>query len=143
EREARLLEEGVPAYTTTPGWLGYPDETVDRLAREAVADGFRQIKLKVGRDLADDRRRFEVARRAVGEDVRIAVDANQCWEVGQAVDWVRGLAEFDPWWIEEPTSPDDVLGHRTIRQAVRPIRVATGEHVQNRVVFKQLLQAEA
>ncbi|MGH3424851.1 MAG: enolase C-terminal domain-like protein, partial [Nocardioidaceae bacterium] len=143
EWERRLLTDGVAAYTTTPGWLGYDDATVDRLARQAIADGFTQIKLKVGRDVADDRRRFAVAREAVGPGVRIAMDANQCWDVGEAIEWVGQLAEYDPWWIEEPTSPDDVLGHRAIRQGVTPVKVATGEHVQNRVIVKQLLQAEA
>ena len=112
--------EGYPAYTTTPGWLGYYDEKLDRLAREAVADGFSQIKLKVGADLDDDVRRMQVARAAVGAGVRIAVDANQRWDVGDAIDWMRALAPFDPYWIEEPTSPDDVLGHAAIRRAVDP-----------------------
>ncbi|WP_309225305.1 enolase C-terminal domain-like protein [Quadrisphaera sp. INWT6] len=143
EREALLLERGYPAYTTTPGWLGYSDEKLERLAREAVADGFTQIKLKVGADLTDDVRRMKVARAAVGDDVRIAVDANQRWDVGQAIAWMHALAPFDPYWIEEPTSPDDVLGHATVRRAVHPTKVATGEHVANRVVFKQLLQLRA
>ena len=143
ERIAEIERDGYPAYTTSPGWLGYSDEKVVRLAREAVAAGFRQIKLKVGADLEDDRRRFAAARRAVGPDVRIAVDANQRWDVGSAVEWVGALAEFDPWWVEEPTSPDDILGHAEIRRRVAPIKVATGEHVHNRVMFKQLLQAEA
>ncbi len=143
EREGVLLERGYPAYTTSPGWLGYSDEKLARLAREAVAAGFSQIKLKVGADLADDVRRLRAARAAVGPGVRVAVDANQRWGVGEAVEWVRALAEFDPYWVEEPTSPDDVLGHAAIRAAVAPVRVATGEHVQNRIVFKQLLQAGA
>ena len=142
-RQASLLRRGYPAYTTSPGWLGYSDEKLTLLAQEAVAAGFRQIKLKVGADLADDVRRFKAARTAVGPGLRIAVDANQRWSVPEAVDWVRALAEFDPYWIEEPTSPDDVLGHATIRAAVAPVKVATGEHVQNRVIFKQLLQAQA
>jgi L-fuconate dehydratase len=142
-REAALRSQGIAAYTTTPGWIGYDDETVDRLSREAVAAGFKQIKLKVGRELADDRRRFSVARRAVGDGIRIAMDANQCWDVPDAITWVKQLQEFDPWWIEEPTSPDDILGHAAIRKEIAPIKVATGEHVQNRVIFKQLLQAEA
>ncbi len=138
-----LLAEGYPAYTTSPGWLGYSDEKLARLSREAVADGFDLIKLKVGGDVDDDVRRLRVAREAVGPDVRIAVDANQRWDVQEAIAWTRRLAPFDPWWIEEPTSPDDVLGHAAIRQAVAPVKVATGEHAQNRVVFKQLLQAGA
>ena len=143
EREEELLETGYPAYTTTPGWLGYTDDKLVRLAREAVADGFTQIKLKVGGNLDDDIRRMRLAREAVGPDVRIAIDANQRWDVGQAIEWVNALAPYDPWWIEEPTSPDDVLGHAAVRRGVRPVRVATGEHVANRVVFKQMLQAEA
>ncbi|WP_020573332.1 enolase C-terminal domain-like protein [Actinopolymorpha alba] len=143
DRERRLRAEGLAAYTTTPGWLGYDDATAERLAREAVAQGFRQIKLKVGHNLDDDRRRLAVARKAVGPEIRIAVDANQCWDVADAVSWVGQLREFDPWWVEEPTSPDDVLGHRAIRDGIAPIKVATGEHAQNRVVVKQLLQAGA
>ena len=142
-REGELLERGYPGYTTSPGWLGYSDEKLTRLAREAVAAGFTQIKLKVGADLADDVRRLGVARAAVGPGVRVAVDANQRWGVAEAVGWVGALARFDPYWVEEPTSPDDVLGHAAIRAAVAPVRVATGEHVQNRIVFKQLLQAGA
>ncbi|MEU2338973.1 L-fuconate dehydratase [Streptomyces sp. NPDC006654] len=143
ERRTRLLERGFPAYTTSAGWLGYDDEKLTRLAAQAVADGFRQIKLKVGADLADDIRRCRVARAVVGPDIRMAVDANQRWDVDEAIRWTKALAEFDPYWIEEPTSPDDILGHAAVRRAVAPIRVATGEHVQNRIVFKQLLQAGA
>jgi len=142
-RERELLRRGYPAYTTSPGWLGYSDEKLTRLARRAVAEGFTQIKLKVGANLADDIRRMRAARAAVGPAVRIAIDANQRWNVAEAIAWTRALAGFDPYWIEEPTSPDDVLGHATIRAAVAPVRVATGEHVQNRIVFKQLLQAAA
>jgi L-fuconate dehydratase len=141
ERMAHLKEVGYPAYTTSPGWLGYSDEKLAGLARQAVVDGFTQIKLKVGADLVDDLRRLRVARETVGPDFRIAVDANQRWDVDGAIAWMRELAPFDPYWIEEPTSPDDVLGHAAIRRGVAPVRVATGEHVQNRVVFKQLLQA--
>jgi L-fuconate dehydratase len=143
ERIARLLERGYPAYTTTPGWLGYSDAKLARLAREAVTDGFTQIKLKVGALLEDDVRRMRVAREAVGPDIRIAVDANQRWDVAPAIDWMRALAPYDPYWIEEPTSPDDILGHAAVRAALSPIKVATGEHIANRVVFKQLLQAGA
>jgi L-fuconate dehydratase len=143
ERRARLLAEGYPGYTTTPGWLGYSDEKLARLAKEAVAEGFTQIKLKVGASVEDDIRRVRLARETVGPDIRIAVDANQRWEVAEAIDWVGQLAPYDIAWIEEPTSPDDVLGHAAIARAVAPVPVATGEHVQNRVVFKQLLQARA
>jgi L-fuconate dehydratase len=143
QREAQLLATGYPAYTTSPGWLGYSDEKLTRLAQQAVAEGFEQIKLKVGADLSDDIRRLAAARAAVGPDYRIAIDANQRWDVGAAIAWIQELARFDPYWIEEPTSPDDVLGLQAIRTAVAPIKVATGEHVQNRIVFKQLLQAGA
>jgi L-fuconate dehydratase len=143
EREALLRERGYPAYTTTPGWLGYDDAKLVRLCHEAVAEGFTQIKLKVGADLDDDIRRMRLAREAVGPDIRIAIDANQRWDVADAIRWVEALAPYDVWWVEEPTSPDDILGHAAIAKAIAPIRVATGEHVQNRVVFKQLLQADA
>ena len=143
ERTARLRAEGYPAYTTTPGWLGYDDDKLARLTKEAVAAGYSQIKLKVGANLDDDLRRLAIARQTVGREVRIAVDANQRWDVPVAIAWARRLAEFDVWWIEEPTSPDDILGHAAIRRAVAPTRVATGEHVQNRIMFKQLLQASA
>ncbi|MFF2995111.1 L-fuconate dehydratase [Streptomyces sp. NPDC057950] len=143
ERATALRENGFPAYTTSPGWLGYSDEKLSRLAAEAVAGGFTQIKLKVGADLTDDVRRCRVARSVVGPGIRIAIDANQRWNVDEAIDWTRALAEFEPYWIEEPTSPDDVLGHAAVRKAVAPVKVATGEHVQNRIVFKQLLQAGA
>ncbi|WP_426513660.1 enolase C-terminal domain-like protein [Dactylosporangium sp. McL0621] len=143
EREEHLLREGYPAYTTTPGWLGYDDEKLARLCKEAVADGYHLIKLKVGADLADDVRRLGIARDAVGPQVRIAVDANQIWGVADATDWMHELSTFDPYWIEEPTSPDDVLGHAAVRRALAPIKVATGEHVHNAVMFKQLLQAGA
>ncbi|MFI1508693.1 enolase C-terminal domain-like protein [Streptomyces sp. NPDC020597] len=143
EREAILLESGYPGYTTSPGWLGYSDDKLTRLAKQAVADGFTQIKLKVGADRDDDVRRLRTARAAVGNGIRIAIDANQRWNVAEAVEWTNALAEFDPYWIEEPTSPDDILGHAAVRRAVAPVKVATGEHVQNRIVFKQLLQAGA
>jgi len=142
-REARLLAEGYPAYTTTPGWLGYDDEKLVRLSLQAVADGFAQIKLKVGADRGEDQRRLALVREAVGPDVRIAIDANQSWGVSEAIEWVQSLRGQDPYWIEEPTAPDDVLGHAAIRRAVAPVRVATGEHGHNRILFKQLLQAQA
>jgi L-fuconate dehydratase len=143
EREAVLLERGYPAYTTTPGWLGYDDEKLAHLSRLAVADGFGLIKLKVGANLADDVRRLRIARAAVGPDMPIAVDANQVWGVPEAIAWMNQLKPYSPYWIEEPTSPDDVLGHAAIRRAIAPIRVATGEHAANAVMFKQLLQAGA
>jgi L-fuconate dehydratase len=143
EREADLLANGYPAYTTSPGWLGYSDEKLVRLTKEALDEGFTQIKLKVGADTAEDVRRFRLAREVTGPDVRIAVDANQRWDVGTAIEAINALAPFDPYWVEEPTSPDDILGHAAIRAAIAPVKVATGEHVQNRVVFKQLLQAGA
>ncbi|MGW2560168.1 enolase C-terminal domain-like protein [Streptomyces sp. NPDC001514] len=141
-RAERLRAEGYPAYTTSPGWLGYSDTKLVTLARQAVADGFGQIKLKVGADLDDDVRRLKLARAAVGPAVRIAVDANQRWDVPDALRWMEALAPYEPHWIEEPTSPDDVLGHAAVR-AGQPVKVATGEHAANRVVFKQLLQAGA
>ncbi|WP_324642985.1 L-fuconate dehydratase [Pseudarthrobacter sp. LT1] len=142
QRIAELKADGFPAYTTSPGWLGYSDEKLVRLSKEAAADGFSMIKLKVGGDINDDRRRMALAREAVG-DLPIAIDANQRWEVSEAIGWVNQLSEFSPYWIEEPTSTDDVLGHAEIRRGVAPVRVATGEAVQSRIVFKQLLQAGA
>ena len=141
-RIASLQADGYPAYTTSPGWLGYSDEKLVRLSREAAADGFSMIKLKVGGDINDDRRRMALARQAVG-DLPIAIDANQRWEVSEAIEWVNQLAEFNPYWIEEPTSTDDILGHAEIRKGISPVRVATGEAVASRIVFKQLLQAGA
>ncbi len=143
DRERTLAEHGYPAYTTTPGWLGYDDAKLARLAREAVADGFELIKLKVGASLDEDLRRLAIAREAVGPDIGIAIDANQRWGIDEAITWVNRLSEFDPYWIEEPTSPDDILGHALIRAKVAPVRVATGEHAHSRVMFKQLLQAGA
>ncbi|MFI7449159.1 L-fuconate dehydratase [Nonomuraea sp. NPDC049714] len=143
ERINRLMADGYPAYATSPGWLGYDDDKLRRLCQEALEQGFGQIKLKVGADLADDIRRLRVAREVCGPDYPIAIDANQRWDVGSAIAWVRALAEFRPHWVEEPTSPDDVLGHAAIAEGIRPVPVATGEHVQNRIVFKQLLQAGA
>jgi L-fuconate dehydratase len=142
-READLLADGYPAYATTPGWLGHTDDTLATLAAQAVADGFGLVKLKVGADIAADARRCRLARDVLGPDVRLAVDANQRWDVGTAIEAVRALAPYDLWWVEEPTSPDDVLGHAAIRAAIAPIRVATGEHVANRVMVKQLLKAHA
>jgi len=143
ERERRLLEEGFPAYTTSAGWIGYPEESLAERAREAVAAGFGHLKLKVGADAERDLRRARLVREAIGPGIRLSLDANRAWGVGQAIEAIRKLAEVDPYWIEEPTGPDDVVGHKRIRDAVAPVRVATGEHVQNRVVFKQLLQLGA
>jgi L-fuconate dehydratase len=142
-RMETLLERGYPAYTTSPGWLGYPDEKLARLAKQAVAEGFRTIKIKVGRDLADDVRRCRIAREAIGAGVGLAIDANQRWDVPAAITWLQALTDFDIAWAEEPTSPDDILGHARIRQAVAPMPVSTGEHTHNRVIFKQLFQAKA
>ncbi|HEV2441649.1 MAG TPA: enolase C-terminal domain-like protein [Steroidobacteraceae bacterium] len=142
-RMETLLERGYPAYTTSPGWLGYSDEKLARLAKQAVADGFRTIKLKVGRDVADDVRRCRIARQTIGAGIGLAIDANQRWDVPAAVTWLRALADFDVAWAEEPTNPDDILGHATIRRAVAPMPISTGEHTHNRVVFKQLFQAKA
>jgi L-fuconate dehydratase len=142
-REAEMIATGYPAYTTSPGWLGYSDDKLARLCREALAEGFGQIKLKVGAVLEDDIRRLRIAREVCGTGFPIAIDANQRWEVSEAIEWVNALAEFEPAWIEEPTSPDDILGHAEIARGIAPIRVATGEHAQNRMIFKQLLQARA
>jgi L-fuconate dehydratase len=142
-REAEMRRDGYPAYTTSTGWLGYPDEKVRRLCREAVGQGWTAFKMKVGQNLADNERRAGLMREEIGPSRKLMMDANQCWDVGEAVGQMQRLARFDPWWIEEPTSPDDVLGHAAIARAIAPIRVATGEMCQNRVVFKQLLQANA
>jgi len=138
-----MLGDGYPAYTTSAGWLGYSEEKMRRLAREALAHGWTHFKQKVGGDIEEDVRRATILREEIGWDRKLMMDANQVWDVDQAVANMRRLAAFDPWWIEEPTSPDDILGHATIRRRIAPIRVATGEHCQNRVMFKQLLQASA
>jgi L-fuconate dehydratase len=143
QRIAYLLDRGYPAYSTTPGWLGYPDEKMMALARSAVDSGFRTIKLKVGLDVNDDVRRCRRARETVGPQIAIAADANQRWGVADAIEWIKRLAPFDLAWVEEPTSPDDVLAHRAIRDAVAPTPISTGEHTQNRILFKQFLQHEA
>jgi len=143
-RVATLQAEGYPCYTTSAGWLGYSDEKLRRLAQEAVDAGFNHIKLKVGRDLQDDIRRLTVAREVLGPDRHLMIDANQVWEVDQAIDWVRQLAFAKPWFIEEPTSPDDVEGHRKIREGIAPVvKVATGEMCQNRIMFKQFIMRGA
>jgi L-fuconate dehydratase len=143
ERIAELEKSGYPCYTTSAGWLGYSDDKLRRLCQEAVDAGYKHIKLKVGANLEDDIRRCSIAREVIGPDANLMIDANQIWDVPQAIEWVGHLAEFKPLWIEEPTSPDDVLGHAAIRKAVHPIGVATGEHGMNRVLFKQMFQAEA
>jgi L-fuconate dehydratase len=143
EREQEMLARGFPAYTTSAGWLGYSDEKIRGLSREAVAQGWAHVKIKVGRDVEDDARRARIIRQEIGPDRKLMMDANQVWDVDKAIANMGRLAEFDPWWIEEPTSPDDVLGHARIARAVTPIGVATGEHGMNRVLFKQLMQADA
>lgn len=143
EREQQMLREGYPGYTTAAGWLGYSEEKMRRLAREAVDAGWTHLKQKVGADIEQDMRRAQILREELGWDRKLMMDANQTWDVDEAVSNMRRLAEFDPWWIEEPTSPDDVLGHAAIRQRIHPIGVATGEHAHNRVMFKQFFQAGA
>jgi len=143
EREQEMLARGFPAYTTSAGWLGYSDEKVRGLSREAVAQGWGHVKIKVGRDVEDDARRARIIREEIGPDRKLMMDANQVWDADEAIANMGRLAEFDPWWIEEPTSPDDVLGHARIARAVAPVGVATGEHGMNRVLFKQLFQADA
>jgi len=143
ERELQIVADGYPAYTTSAGWLGYDDDKVVSLVREALADGFRHVKMKVGLDVESDARRAALIKGELGADGVLMMDANQVWSVDGAIAAMQTLREFDPWWIEEPTSPDDVLGHARIRREIAPVRVATGEHVMNRIVFKQLFQAEA
>lgn len=142
-RIATLRAEGYPCYTTSAGWLGYDDDKLRRLCREAVDAGFKHVKMKVGRDLDDDIRRLKIARDECGPDINLMIDANQVWEVDEAIDWVKELSFVNPWFIEEPTSPDDVEGHRKIRNAIKPVQVATGEMCQNRIVFKQLIMRGA
>lgn len=143
QREKTLLLEGYPCYTTSAGWLGYSDEKLARLCQEAVDEGFNYIKLKVGRDVEEDKRRVKIAREIIGPDRHLMIDANQIWEREQAIEWVKQLAFSNPWFIEEPTSPDDVEAHRAIRFAIQPIQVATGEMCQNRIMFKQFIMREA
>jgi L-fuconate dehydratase len=142
-REAEMRERGFPAYTTSAGWLGYSDDKLRALLHAALADGWTHIKMKVGANLADDLRRAQLIRAAIGPERTLMMDANQVWGVDEAIANMAELARFDPLWIEEPTSPDDILGHAAIARAVAPIGVATGEHVQNRIIFKQLFQADA
>ncbi|CQH16240.1 TPA: enolase C-terminal domain-like protein [Yersinia enterocolitica] len=141
QREEEMLRDGFPGYTTAAGWLGYSEEKMRTLARQAVADGWTHLKQKVGADIEQDIRRATILREELGWDYKLMMDANQIWDVDQAVENMRRLAAFDPWWIEEPTSPDDILGHAAIRQRIAPIGVATGEHAHNRVMFKQMFQA--
>jgi L-fuconate dehydratase len=143
DRVAVLQRDGHAAYTTSAGWLGYSDDKIRDLARAAVADGWNAIKMKVGGNLSDDIRRAGVLREILGPDRLLMTDANQVWEVDQAITWMAELKGVDPYWIEEPVSPDDILGHARVRQGVAPIRVATGEHCHNRIMFKQFLQAGA
>ena len=140
---AALTGDGLPAYITSAGWLGYSEQQVRDLCRAALADGWRSFKTKVGVDIASDVRRCEIMREELGADIQLMADANQVWDVPEAIAWIEHLRPFDLRWIEEPTSPDDILGHATIRKAIAPIGVATGEHAANRVIFKQLLQAQA
>lgn len=145
ERVATLLNKGIPAYTTGAGWLGYSDDKLRRLCREAMSVGFTHLKIKVGRDIEDDMRRSRIIREEIGYERKLMMDANQVWDVGNSIEHMKKLAQFKPWWIEEPTSPDDILGHAAIAKALKPlgVGVATGEHCQNRVMFKQLMQADA
>lgn len=143
QRIERLQRHGFPAYTTSPGWLGYDDDKLRRLCARAVSEGFRHIKIKVGENIEDDVRRCRIARETIGNDIRLMIDANQIWEVGEAIERIQRLEPFAPWFVEEPTSPDDVLGHKTIRDSLNGVLVATGEHCQNRILFKQFLASEA
>lgn len=143
ERIDYLLKNGYPAYTTSAGWLGYTDEKIRKLCREAKAEGWNYLKMKVGADIDADVKRARIIREEIGEEMRLMMDANQRWEVQEAIDNMKLLAAFKPWWIEEPTSPDDIFGHLAIKQHVTPIKVATGEHCQNRVMFKQFLKSGA
>ena len=144
QQRLRLLEaEGYPAYTTSAGWFGFSDDKIRRLCREALAEGWTHFKLKVGGDPADDLRRGRIVREEIGPDNKLMVDANQKWGVLEAIERTRALASLNPWWMEEPTSPDDILGHARIRRESAPTRIATGEHCHNRVMFNQLLQAGA
>lgn len=143
QRIDQLMASGYPAYNTSVGWMGYSDEKIRGLCRKAVSEGWTHFKMKVGSNIDDDVRRAAIIREEIGDERKLMMDANQKWEVKEAIEHMKVLARFDPWWIEEPTSPDDILGHATIARAVAPIKVATGEHCQNRVIFKQLMQAKA
>lgn len=141
DRIQQLETIGFPSYTTSAGWLGYSDEKLRELCQTCIGQGWDCFKIKVGRNLEDDIRRCRIIREEIGPDRRLMMDANQVWDVSEAIEWMKPLAEFDPWFIEEPTSPDDILGHAAIAQAVAPIKVATGEHCANRIMFKQFLQS--
>ena len=143
DRLEKLLHQGYPSYTTSAGWLGYSDKQLKQKCADLKARGWNHFKIKVGRDLADDRRRCSLLRSEMGDDAKMMIDANQVWDVPEAIQWIQQLAEFDPWFVEEPTFPDDILGHAAISKAVSPIRVATGEMCHNRIMFKQFLQADA
>lgn len=143
ERIARLVDSGYPSYTTSAGWLGYSDEALRAKCRDLKARGWSHFKIKVGRDLEDDLRRCRVLRDEMGPEARMMIDANQVWDVPEAIEWVGALAKFDPWFVEEPTHPDDILGHLAIARAIAPIRVATGEMCHNRIMFKQFMQSGA
>ncbi len=142
DNEAKLRAIGVPAYTTSPGWLGYTDEKMLKLTQEAMDQGFKLLKYKCGKSLEDDKRRLRKVRELVGPDYAIAIDANQVWDVDEAITWINELKEFKLTWIEEPTSPTDVVGHAKIAAGIAPTRVATGEMAGSRIIFKQLLQAK-
>ena len=141
EREREMQETGYPAYTTSAGWLGYSDELISRLCQEGIAGGWNHFKIKVGADIEDDLRRAALVRSEIGPERKLMMDANQRWDVSEAIENMNRLAVYEPWWIEEPTSPDDVLGHAAITKAIAPINVATGEMCQNRVMFKQFMAA--
>lgn len=143
DRVRLIAESGYPCYTTSAGWLGYSDDKLRALLREAIDSGYRHIKIKVGASRDDDIRRLEITREIIGWEAKLMIDANQVWDVPEAISWMGDLARFEPLWIEEPTSPDDVLGHAAVRAAVAPVGVATGEHGMNRVLFKQMFQAQA
>jgi L-fuconate dehydratase len=138
-----LLKNGYPAYTTSAGWMGYSEEKIRKLSNEAKRDGWKYLKMKVGGDIVEDVKRAAIIREETGDEMRLMMDANQVWEVDEAIQNMKQLAKFNPWWIEEPTSPDDILGHLAVKKAVSPIKVATGEHCQNRVMFKQFLKSGA
>lgn len=143
ERIEYLLNNGYPAYTTSAGWLGYSEEKIRRLSRQAKQEGWTHLKMKVGANITEDIKRAGIIREEIGDDIKLMMDANQNWDVNEAIGNMQLLARFNPWWIEEPTSPDDVLGHLAIRKAISPVKVATGEHCQNRIMFKQFLQSGA